>query len=149
MRRPAALSRRTFASFVLPLVFAAGVHGPGRAAPVGSCEDERELFKTRFLTPVVVNPSYYVFAAIRELAVLEPSPVWREVEAAGLSIISQGRFGTCHLPADRPNHFPSVATSPDYYSAALTLHARATWPGWAGPGQSAYDKPGFFRSNFL
>jgi len=37
---------------------------------------------------VTINPSYYAFPALQQLAALEPSPVWAELQADGLAVIS-------------------------------------------------------------
>ncbi|MBV8521036.1 MAG: endoglucanase [Acetobacteraceae bacterium] len=49
---------------------------------------------------VVVNPSYYVFPALPELAKLAPSPAWEKIRADGLELITRGRFGRWKLPPD-------------------------------------------------
>jgi endoglucanase len=49
---------------------------------------------------VDVNPSYYSFAAFRELAEALPSPIWQRLERHGLQMIGEGRFGRWRLPPD-------------------------------------------------
>ena len=49
---------------------------------------------------VVINPSYYVFPAMSQLALLAPSADWATLQADGLRLIDQGRFGTWKLPPD-------------------------------------------------
>jgi endoglucanase len=48
----------------------------------------------------VLNPSYYVFPAIRALAQAVPDPAWVRLAADGLALLRAGRFGRWRLPAD-------------------------------------------------
>ena len=48
----------------------------------------------------VLNPSYYVFPAIRALAQAVPDPAWVRVAADGLALLRAGRFGRWKLPPD-------------------------------------------------
>jgi endoglucanase len=49
---------------------------------------------------VVVNPSYYVFPALRALAQALPHPAWGALQADGVRLLRLGRFGRWQLPAD-------------------------------------------------
>jgi endoglucanase len=49
---------------------------------------------------IVVNPSYYVFPALAQLAPLAPSADWAALQRHGRWLIEQGRFGTWMLPPD-------------------------------------------------
>jgi endoglucanase len=49
---------------------------------------------------LTVNPSYYAFPALEELAALAPSPVWARVIADGRALLDEARFGHWQLPAD-------------------------------------------------
>ncbi len=49
---------------------------------------------------VVVNLSYYNFAALRALSRLHPSPRWAALERDGLALIAEARFGPWGLPPD-------------------------------------------------
>jgi endoglucanase len=49
---------------------------------------------------VTVNPSYYAFPILAELAEIVPSPVWDRVISDGFRLIEEGRFGTWQLPPD-------------------------------------------------
>ena len=51
-------------------------------------------------TTLVVNPSYYAFPALAELAVLAPSPQWDEIRRDGVALLEEGRFGRWMLPPD-------------------------------------------------
>ena len=49
---------------------------------------------------VTINPSYYVFPLLAELATLCPSPKWASVSQDGESLLTQGRFGRWKLSPD-------------------------------------------------
>ena len=49
---------------------------------------------------VVVNPSYWIFQAFRELDHIDPSPQWGGLIASGQELLKRGRFGNAGLPAD-------------------------------------------------
>ena len=49
---------------------------------------------------LVVNPSYYAFPALAELAALAPSPHWAALRRDGAELIEDGRFGRWMLPPD-------------------------------------------------
>jgi endoglucanase len=53
-----------------------------------------------FADNVTVNPSYYVFPALTELAEVAPSPVWAKLQEDGLKLLEAGRFGQWRLPPD-------------------------------------------------
>ena len=53
-----------------------------------------------FADNVTVNPSYYVFPALAELAEVAPSPVWGKLRSDGLKLVEAGRFGQWRLPPD-------------------------------------------------
>jgi endoglucanase len=48
----------------------------------------------------IVNPSYYIYPALREFARVEPSPEWARLRAHGLSLLADGRFGRWGLTPD-------------------------------------------------
>jgi endo-1,4-beta-D-glucanase Y len=47
-----------------------------------------------------LNLSYWVFPAINELSALDPAPEWAELNATGLQLIQEARFGKWQLPPD-------------------------------------------------
>ena len=49
---------------------------------------------------IKLNLSYWVFPAINELAILDPSPEWEELRVSGLKLIEEARFGKWQLPPD-------------------------------------------------
>jgi endoglucanase len=48
----------------------------------------------------IVNPSYYIYPALRAFARIEPSPEWARLRAHGLSLLADGRFGRWGLTPD-------------------------------------------------
>lgn len=57
-----------------------------------------EGFTTR--ESVTINPSYYAFPMLAEMAEAAPSPIWAKLIEDGEAMIEEGRFGQWHLPAD-------------------------------------------------
>ncbi len=53
-----------------------------------------------FGTSVIVNPSYYIFPAIREISKHDPNPAWQQVWNDGLNLLRAARFGQWKLPPD-------------------------------------------------
>jgi endoglucanase len=49
---------------------------------------------------VVVNLSYWIFPAFRELAKIDPSPDWQLLEQSGLKLVQAARFSPWKLPPD-------------------------------------------------
>ncbi len=49
---------------------------------------------------ITVNPSYYVFPLLDEVAAVAPSPVWASLRRDGEALIEQGRYGAWQLPPD-------------------------------------------------
>jgi endoglucanase len=47
-----------------------------------------------------LNLSYWVFPAINELAVLDPSPDWEDLKETGVRLLQAAQFGKWHLPPD-------------------------------------------------
>jgi endoglucanase len=47
-----------------------------------------------------LNPSYYAFPALQELATRTRDPLWRAMQLDGLALIHDGRFGQWMLPPD-------------------------------------------------
>jgi endoglucanase len=74
-----------------------------------------------FETPdaLVVNPSYYAFPLLDELAALVPSPQWEAVRRDGAELVEAGRFGQWMLPPD----WLRVPRNPD-----AGLSPAPTWP---------------------
>jgi endoglucanase len=73
---------------------------------------------------LTVNPSYYVFPMLDELAVLLPSPIWARLHADGLQLLADGRFGQWRLP-------------PDWMRVDRATGALSPHPNW--PARFSYD----------
>lgn len=73
---------------------------------------------------VIVNPSYYPFFAIAELARLGHADIWSRVWLDGLKLVTEGRFGRFGLP-------------PDWLSVARDTGALGVASGW--PPRFSYD----------
>jgi endoglucanase len=73
---------------------------------------------------VVVNPSYYAFPMITEVANLVPSSQWDRLKADGRALIERGRFGRRALP-------------PDWLQIRKLDIGLAPAPGW--PPRFSYD----------
>jgi endoglucanase len=48
----------------------------------------------------VVNPSYYVYPALKEFAKIQPSPQWQRLRRDGLALLAEARFGRWGLTPD-------------------------------------------------
>ncbi|MBV8890235.1 MAG: endoglucanase [Alphaproteobacteria bacterium] len=48
----------------------------------------------------IVNPSYYIFPALKELAALAPAPEWQRLQRDGLGLLADARFGRWGLTPD-------------------------------------------------
>jgi endoglucanase len=73
---------------------------------------------------VTVNPSYYAFPLLDEMAALVPSARWAAVRSDGLQLLADARFGRWRLPPDW--------LRVDRQSGALSPH-----PHW--PARFSYD----------
>lgn len=49
---------------------------------------------------VVINPSYWLFPALRDIAQADPSPEWQDLQQTGINLLLEGHFGRWGLPAD-------------------------------------------------
>ena len=79
-----------------------------------------------FETPTawIVNPSYYAFPFISELAWTAPSPEWERLRRGGLALVEMGRFGPRMLP-------------PDWLAVSRVGERLSAAPGW--PARFSYD----------
>jgi endoglucanase len=62
----------------------------------------------------VVNLSYWIFPALRELAELDPAPEWQALEESGIALLRQGHFGRWGLPADWTLLGETLVPAPDF-----------------------------------
>ncbi len=90
-----------------------------------------------FASSVIVNPSYYIFPAIREISAHAPSPLWQQVWNDGLTLLRAARFGQWKLPPDwlslEPNGRISLAERwPTRFSFdAVRVPLYMCWGGFA------------------
>lgn len=81
----------------------------------------------------VINPSYYVFPFLADLARIIPSPQWEELRTDGLSLITEGRFGEWMLPPDwllldHANHLrPAPGWPPRFSFDAIRIPLWLVW----------------------
>ncbi len=73
---------------------------------------------------LTVNPSYYAFPALEELAALAPSPLWSRLIADGHALLDDARFGPYKL-------------SPDWLLIDRATGAVSPHPNW--PARFSYD----------
>ena len=87
---------------------------------------------------MVVNPSYYAWGALRALSRVAPDPAWARLEADGLELLRQARFGRFGLPPDwlmlRPAARVRRGANARRASPGMPCACRCTWPGhrWNG-----------------
>jgi endo-1,4-beta-D-glucanase Y len=92
---------------------------------VGSCMvllPGVEGFESR--DAIVINPSYYAFPMMTELAQLASPRLWERLQRDGRSLLERGRFGRWSLP-------------PDWLRIGTTDQVLAPAPGW--PARFSYD----------
>jgi endoglucanase len=73
---------------------------------------------------IILNPSYYAFPMITEIARLVPSSQWDRIQKDARTLIEQARFGAWSLP-------------PDWLSIAKADGARSPAPNW--PPRFSFD----------
>ena len=73
---------------------------------------------------IAVNPSYYAFPMLDEMAALAPSPRWARVRDHGMSLLMEARFGRWQLP-------------PDWLRVDRATGALSPHPNW--PTRFSYD----------
>lgn len=73
---------------------------------------------------IIVNPSYYAFPMMSELAKIVPSKQWGQLQRDARTLIEQGRFGRWSLP-------------PDWLRIGKADAALSPAPGW--PPRFSYD----------
>lgn len=88
----------------------------------------------------IVNLSYWIFPAFRALNKINPSPVWRELEISGLSLLRRARFSSWNLPPDwllvsgaKLRVAPGFPPTYGYNAVRIPLYQV-----WAGMTKAAY-----------
>ncbi|WP_268957141.1 glycosyl hydrolase family 8 [Sabulicella rubraurantiaca] len=89
----------------------------------------------RFHDRVVINLSYYSWSALRVLARILPSPAWARLEADGLGLLEEARFGRFALPPDwleldaRGAMRPAPGWPPRFSWDAVRIPLHLVWAG--------------------
>ncbi|MGE5467296.1 MAG: glycosyl hydrolase family 8 [Ignavibacteria bacterium] len=101
---------------------------------------------------VVVNLSYWIFPALRELDRIDPAPEWSALERSGLALLGAARFGRWQLPADwamvsGDKLAPAEGFAPRFGYDAIRVGLYLRWAGLdAGPTTRAHtDFLAFFE----
>lgn len=96
-------------------------------------------FETQRL--MTINPSYYVFPALEEMAALAPSPVWARLISDGVTMLTEARFGRWQLPPDWlrvDRETGSLAPHPNWPARFSYDAIRVPlWLAWSGQSSSA------------
>lgn len=61
-----------------------------------------------------VNPSYWVFPALPEMAAVDPDPAWAALDQDGRRLLATARFGPARLPPDWLELGPTLRPSPRF-----------------------------------
>ena len=105
-----------------------------------------------FQTHLVVNPSYYAFAAIRGLAEAVPDPRWQQLEYDGRRFLAESRFGRWYLPTDweilpdQGRSKPADAWPPRYSWDAVRVPLQLVWAGVVEDPGPVYSAAGFWSA---
>ncbi|WP_168032766.1 glycosyl hydrolase family 8 [Falsiroseomonas selenitidurans] len=85
---------------------------------------------------IVVNPSYWLFGALRDLDRAFPDPAWGALRDTGLSLMRQARFGRWGLPPDwlslprgGGNPAPAPPWPPRFSWDAVRVPLHLVWGG--------------------
>jgi len=91
----------------------------------------------------VINLSYWVFPAFRELAKIDPSPDWQLLEQSGLKLIEAARFSPWGLPPDWLLLGPDLMSLPQGFELVYGYNAVRVplYLAWAGIEPSEYYAP--------
>jgi len=93
-----------------------------------------------FRDSVTINPSYYAFPMLAELADAAPSPVWARLIEDGQAMIDEGRFGRWRLPPDwlRVSRPDGVLSPHPHWPARFSFDAVRVplWLAWARHGEA-------------
>ena len=65
---------------------------------------------------MVINPSYWLYPALQEIARADPAPEWSELQQTGVNLLLEGHFGRWGLPADWILLHEKLAPAPDFLS---------------------------------
>ena len=92
---------------------------------------------------VIVNPSYYAFAALDALAAYVPDPRWTILRRDGLHLLDHARFGPWGLTCDwvwagaDGSFCPAPGFSPRYGFDAVRVPLHLAWASLQSPARAA------------
>ena len=98
---------------------------------------------------VLVNPSYYVYPALRVFPRLDPSPKWARLRIDGLRLLAKARFGEWDLPADwvtidkTGKVAPAAALPPRFGYDAIRIPLYLIW-GYEATNRRLVDEMRFW-----
>jgi endoglucanase len=93
--------------------------------------------------PTIVNPSYYVYPALKEFAKVQPSPQWQRLRRDGLGLLAEARFGRWGLTPDwidvdkKGGVQPATKFPPRFGFDAVRVPLYLIWGGDATPERLA------------
>lgn len=98
---------------------------------------------------VLVNPSYYVYPALRVFPRLDPSPKWARLRSDGLRLLAKAHFGDWGLPADwvtmdkGGNVAPAANVPPRFGYDAIRIPLYLIW-GYEATDRNLTDEMRFW-----
>jgi endoglucanase len=92
---------------------------------------------------IIINLSYWVFPAFRDLSKIDPSPDWQLLEQSGLKLVEAVRFSPWRLPPDWLLLGPDSMKLPDGFEPVFGYNAVRVplYLAWAGIEPAAYYAP--------
>jgi len=92
---------------------------------------------------VIINLSYWVFPAFRDLAKIDPSPDWQLLEQSGLKLVEAVRFSPWRLPPDWVLLASDSMKLPDGFEPVFGYNAVRVplYLAWAGIEPAEYYAP--------
>jgi endo-1,4-beta-D-glucanase Y len=91
----------------------------------------------------IVNPSYYIYPALKDFAQILPSPQWQRLGRDGLRLLADGRFGRWGLTPDwidigkKGGLAPAAKFPARFGFEAIRVPLYLIWGGWASPERLA------------
>jgi len=86
---------------------------------------------------VIINPSYYIYPALREFSRADPSPIWGRLRRDGLDLLAKAQFGQWGLTSDwvtvtdRGGVSPAANLPPRFGFDAIRIPLYLIWGGEA------------------
>ena len=94
---------------------------------------------------VIVNPSYYIYPALKEFSGIDRSSLWARLRRDGLSLLAKARFGQWGLPTDWVTVgnsgavAPAANLPPRFGFDAIRIPLYLIWGGEANAARLAPD----------